>query len=68
MYVSMESYSTFHLPELIDGFKSGSVVQFVGMERGSEKGSVGDDLSWPQFIFCAAQSRHLAVDKWHVEV
>ena len=66
--VQVKSYPTFHLSELVDGLKAGGVVHFVGTERGSEKRSVGDDFSGPQFVFGAAQSRHLAVDKWHVEV
>lgn len=59
---------TFDLSELIYCLKAGGVVELVGVERGSEESSVGDDFFARQFVFCAAQSRHLSVDYSHVEV
>ena len=63
-----KSCRTFDLPELVDGLESGGIVEFVGVERRSEERSVGDDISAHQFVFGAAQSRHLAVDQRNVEV
>ena len=57
---------TFFLPELVDGFKTSAVIVFVGVERGSEEWTVGDDFG--RRFLRAAVSRHLPGYESHVEV